>query len=279
MLIPIIIIVLSALLLAFVICGLYNPLTVSQLTVRSAAITAPVRIALVSDLHSCQYGDHQAELTDAIHLQKPDLICLAGDIFDNKLPDDNTAFFLAALSGKYPCYYVTGNHEYYAGPQAFREKMEIAERYGVIRLSNESKALEIRGQKITICGVDDPVSVPDADRQYLPDALRRIRQGLHGSSYTLLLSHRPEFFSAYVDCGFDLTLCGHAHGGQWRIPGLLRNGLFAPHQGLFPKYTTGKYSSGNAAMIVSRGLSRERTIVPRFYNRPEIVMIELQPEA
>ena len=74
---------------------------------------------------------------------------------------------------------------------------------------------------------------------------------------------------------FDLVLCGHAHGGQWRIPGLL-NGLYAPHQGVFPDYAGGRYDSEDMTMIVSRGLSRETTMVPRIFNRPELVVIDLK---
>ena len=66
-----------------------------------------------------------------------------------------------------------------------------------------------------------------------------------------------------------------AKRGQWRIPGI-RNGLWAPNQGLFPAYAGGRYELDGTVMIVSRGLARESTRVPRFYNRPELVMIELK---
>ena len=69
-------------------------------------------------------------------------------------------------------------------------------------------------------------------------------------------------------------LAGHAHGGQWRVPGLI-NGLFAPNQGWFPDYAGGQYEKNGAVMIVSRGLARESTRLPRFYNRPELVIIDL----
>ena len=270
------IIVILPLLLIFVAYGLYNPLSVSEITVYSDAIDNPVKIALISDLHSCKYGDGQAKLIDAIDKQQPDLICLVGDIFDDKISNDNTEIFIAGISNKYPCYYVTGNHEFWAGTQAFQNQMEILEKHGVIRLSNESRDLEANGQKISICGVDDPEYDLYENNYHISNALYEIQKDLQGDSFTLLLSHRPEYFSFYADYGFDLVLCGHAHGGHWRIPGLLNHGLIAPNQGLFPKYTSGAYTSGNTTMIVSRGLAKESTIVPRFYNRPEIVIIELQ---
>jgi predicted MPP superfamily phosphohydrolase len=74
-----------------------------------------------------------------------------------------------------------------------------------------------------------------------------------------------------------LILTGHAHGGQWRIPGILE-GVFSPDQGIFPQYTNGVYTTDKTTMLVSRGLSRESTSIPRFNNPPEIVVIDLVPE-
>ena len=60
------------------------------------------------------------------------------------------------------------------------------------------------------------------------------------------------------------------------VPGIL-NGVWAPDQGLFPAWAGGLYSRNNTMMIVSRGLARESTRVPRWYNRPELVTIDLRP--
>jgi len=71
----------------------------------------------------------------------------------------------------------------------------------------------------------------------------------------------------------DLVFAGHAHGGQFRFPFL--GGLFAPNQGLFPKYTSGVYTEADTSMVVSRGLSN--SIIPvRVFNRPELVVVTLR---
>ena len=83
--------------------------------------------------------------------------------------------------------------------------------------------------------------------------------------FKLLLCHHPEYYSKYIkDIDVDLTLSGHAHGGQWRILG---QGIFAPGQGIFPKYTSGLI---DGRLIVSRGLGNTHRI-PRINNKPEII--------
>lgn len=77
----------------------------------------------------------------------------------------------------------------------------------------------------------------------------------------------------YKEYNFDLILCGHSHGGQVRIPYILK-GLYAPNQGWFPEYTSGRYSFNNTTMIVSRGLSKKH--LPRVFNRPELVVIKFK---
>lgn len=73
-------------------------------------------------------------------------------------------------------------------------------------------------------------------------------------------------------------MAGHAHGGQWRVPFVI-NGVYAPNQGLFPKYAGGLYefvNDHNTKFIVSQGLARESTRVPRLFNRPELVFVSLE---
>lgn len=269
-----------AALLAFCAAGLCNGLALRQYTVTSPKITSPVRLALVADLHSCCYGEDQGTLLEAVRRQQPDLILLAGDIFDDKLPNDNTRQFLEAAGREYPCYYVTGNHEYRAGGDAFAEKMAILAQCGVTRLAGEAVSVCVGEQELALCGVDDPDAWRlgfEEDPGGFEGQVKRARDACGNEHYRILLSHRPERYALYARHGFDLALCGHAHGGQWRIPGVL-NGLIAPNQGLFPHYAGGCYRENGAVMVVSRGLARESTLIPRFYNRPELVIVDLVPE-
>ena len=225
-------------------------------TVQSEKIGAPVRIALVTDLHSCSYGKGQRTLVAAIEKQNPDILLLGGDIFDDGLPDRNTEIFLAAIADNYPCYYVTGNHEYWS--YRVDEMLYTLRRYRVEILDGKTKTIEIKGQKLSLSGINE------------------IRNERDKNLYSVLLAHRPSYIELYRKYKFDLVLSGHAHGGQWRIPFLL-NGVFAPDEGWLPKYAGGQYVFADGQMIVSRGLARESTRVPRIFNRPELVIVDLLP--
>ena len=271
---------LLAVLLCLILPGFYNALKVVYYTVNADNVAQPIRVALVADLHSCAYGEGQRELLEAIDKEAPDLVLLGGDIFDHQIPNDRAAAFLKGIQGKYPCYYVTGNHEFWSGEEGFAEKMAILDAYGVIRLSGDMDTIEIKGTKLNICGVDDPYAwanngflIENRDGSYR-EQVERVAELARNGHFTILMPHRPELFSYYSQYGFDLVLSGHAHGGQWRIPGIL-NGVYAPNQGLFPAYTGGRYEQNGTVMIVSRGLARESTRVPRFYNRPELVVVDL----
>ena len=57
-----------------------------------------VRIALITDLHSCYYGVGQKSLIKRIDEEFPDIIILGGDIFDDKLSDDNAKILFSIKS-------------------------------------------------------------------------------------------------------------------------------------------------------------------------------------
>lgn len=134
--------------------------------------------------------------------------------------------------------------------------------------------LECNGDTLTFIGLSDPNFTSRSDVSSMVET-KLNALSLDDSCYTILLSHRPELFDAYVSSGIDLIFSGHAHGGQFRLP--LIGGLIAPNQGFFPKYDAGLYSEGKTNMVVSRGIGN--SIIPlRFNNRPEVVLVELNRE-
>ena len=244
-------------------------------TVKSDKVDKKVRIALVTDLHGCWYGKNQENLIKAVEKESPDVVLLGGDIFDDNVPWEKSEVTVKLLAEKYPCYYVTGNHEYWSNE--VDSILEIVEKYGIKILSGTCDRIELNGQLIQICGIDDP-DVVDYTKNGIgyEEQLASAENASDKDTFTVLLSHRPELAEVYQNYDFDLVLSGHAHGGQWMIPGVL-NGLYAPHQGLFPKYAGGRYDFENQTLIVSRGLARESTFAPRIFNRPELVIVDIEP--
>lgn len=246
-------------------------LTVGSYTITSDKLTQQIRIVCVSDLHGCEYGKDNAELLARIDALQPDLLVFPGDMFPDSEPYDTTLAFFRAVAAKYPCYYVAGNHEIKHGSVV--EKLELAEKTGVVVLDNREETLVVRGQTLRIFGVRDPQD----SMQGFTRSLARLGAAANENEFNLLLAHRPQFLEQYAAYSFDLVVSGHAHGGQWRIPGILPEGLFAPDQGLFPKITGGCYRSGETEMVVSRGLAKQY-IVPRIFNTTELVSITLTPQ-
>ena len=255
-------------------------------------VQSPVRIVLLTDFHSSSYGKNQQVLTDVIRAQNPDVLLFVGDIAENIRPHKHTQELLSAVSGEFPCFYVSGNHEEWA--KDYGTIKEIVRSCGVRVLEGESVIFDAEGQKIRISGVDN--SMPETQ---FGDCCSEAGDDV----FTVFMSHRPDHVDMYSGNGFDLVVCGHAHGGQVLIPGwgtkeryikdsgvtlvsthgkgkrmALLNGLFAPDQWFFPEYAGGEYvlADGSTEMIVSRGLCRN--IFPRVFNPPEVVAIDIVPE-
>lgn len=259
---------LALLLIIFLILAAISfPLKTVSYKIYTNKVTEPVRIAHVSDLHSEYYGRDMKTLLEAIDGQSPDVIVLTGDIFDDIRDNENTRIFLKAAVSEYPCFYVSGNHEQRKG--GWKKFREEAADLGVTVLEGEN--VSFKG--ITICGAS---STGDG-RLTFDESVEKCAEE-SGNGFNVLLAHYPERIEQYRSFGkFDLVLSGHAHGGQWRVPYLI-NGVYAPEQGLFPEYAGGMYESPDGIMIVSRGLSRTNDIIPRIFNNPELVIIDILPE-
>lgn len=239
-------------------------------TVYTDKVTERVRIAQISDLHACGYGENMKTLIDAVDAAKPDIVVFTGDIYDDVSDNTNTtSVLLKNLGGRYPCYYAAGNHE--LRTSQWTDFAAEAESYGVHVLEGENA--DVCG--ITICGAAQLV-----DRSIgWEESMTMCADALDGlDKYAVLLYHFPENIDKYRSYGcFDLVLCGHAHGGQWRVPFLI-NGVFAPSEGLFPKYAGGEYDFDDCTMIVSRGLLRGWYPIARIFNNPELVVTDICPK-
>lgn len=237
--------------------------------IQSDKVKREMRFVHLSDLHGCIYGRHQSTLIQMILRLSPDAVLMTGDMLEKRFDKSPVGELFSGLSKYFPCYGVMGNHEFYY--EHYRGATKYYRTCGIQLLEGKCKVLNVHGQRINICGVSDP---KNPDEGFLSQMERAFSQA-DTDLYTILLSHRPEKSMLYRQYPCDLVLSGHAHGGQWIIPGLI-NGVYAPGQGLFPKYAGGRYDFKEQTQIVSRGLAYH-VRVPRIGNPVEIGVINIVP--
>ena len=122
---------------ALAVWALWTGLVVRTYTLETAKLDQPVRLLLLTDLHSTVHGRDQRALIDLVRAQAPDAVLLSGDIADDEVPHRGTELLLEAVAGEYPCFYVTGNHEFWA--EDTEEILEMFQRYGVTVLAQGKK--------------------------------------------------------------------------------------------------------------------------------------------
>jgi predicted MPP superfamily phosphohydrolase len=231
------------------------------------------RIVQISDLHNDEFGRDNSRLLKRISESDPDIIVLTGDLVDSRRTDVDVAISFAESAATIaPTYYVTGNHEHRIPEDYERLKAGLVE-VGVTVMENESVLLEKNGDKISLVGLHDPSFFNHGEETFSENVVaEKLTHLTDETSYDIVLAHRPQYFETYAKSNADLILSGHVHGGQFRLPFV--GGLYAPSQGLFPKYDEGKCEDNGTVMIVSRGVGN--SIVPiRLGNRSEIETIVL----
>ena len=239
--------------------------------ITTSKLKKSIKLAVISDFHNTN--------ADIVlrHIQKinPDAILMPGDIVDENYSMKSTEKLLKGLL-PWPVYFVSGNHEYKKGRtySDFSQMQKLLNEYHVISVDNDYRVVELKGQKIWIGGIQDHCSDKTKDPDDLDHKnIKSVCSHLNEELFSVLLMHRPEQYHLFEQYPIDLVVSGHAHGGQWRLPGV--NGLFAPQQGLFPKRAGGINPMKYGVHLVSRGLAHY-WFLPRILNHREINVIEIE---
>lgn len=247
----------------------------------------PAPIAFLADTHDTAPGPILASLRS----RSPALIVHTGDFLHGwkqrsgvSIEECHNALnLLQSCAELAPTFISIGNHESYLSAN----DIKIIRSTGVTLLNNNYVTLAIGGRKTVIGGLSSGYytafqqgrisaseSYSEIKRHHKtpkPD-ISWLRDFAGANGYHILLMHHPEYIT-YVPSSVELTLSGHAHGGQWRFYDLRTKqwrGVYAPDQGLLPKLTGGIVCG---RQIISRGLSNP-AFVPRFHNDTEIVYID-----
>ena len=227
----------------------------TEYSFRTDKAVEPLRFAVAPDIHSAPFEDVLEEFS------RCDAVLLPGDLVDrHRNNNENAERFLRTVPGIVPVFFSVGNHELkFRDREAFFRTVRDS---GVTLLDNES----VRFMGISIGGLSSARGTPDTG------FLNRFERE---EGFRLLLCHHPEAWRDYVyGRDIDLTLCGHAHGGQIQLFG---RGLYAPGQGLFPKLTHG--FCGEGTMLLSRGMTNgAKPRVPRINNPCELIILTIEPE-
>jgi predicted MPP superfamily phosphohydrolase len=171
-------------------------------------------IVQISDIHvgptiKRRYVD---AIVDAVNRLKPDLIAVTGDVVDGSVPQLSAHTQpLARLSARHGAYLVTGNHEYYAGADAWIDEFR---RLGLHVLLNEHVVVEHDGARAVIAGVTD-YSGGHFDPAHRSDPVAALHGAPGDVLIKVLLAHQPRSAEAAAEAGFTLQLSGHTHGGQF----------------------------------------------------------------
>jgi predicted MPP superfamily phosphohydrolase len=171
-------------------------------------------IALLTDVHIGPLLDgrflrHLVEKTNQL---RPDLIAIGGDLVDGSVKQIGAHVAeLRRLQSRYGVYFVTGNHEYYAGAGRWNEFLSSL---GIDVLTNRTLSI---GDKNSAGASFDLTGLPDVfasrARQEEPDIARAVA-GRDPERELIVLAHQPVQIFNTARVGAGLQLSGHTHGGQ-----------------------------------------------------------------
>ena len=175
-------------------------------------------IAQISDTHiGSFFGMDKLDLVlNLVRQEQPDLLAITGDLVDDLDLLSPTIKRLTAFEAELPygIYYCWGNHEYFRDISRIRKALDSSP---IAVLENRHQAVK---NELYLAGVDYPWGKNKTEQEtkrqdYFTQAVR----GIPAGSFTVLLTHHPDFFDNAFTAGVPLSLAGHTHGGQVAIFG------------------------------------------------------------
>lgn len=201
------------------------------------------RLAQISDIHLGSFfsvADLDA-LLRRIAVQKPDMLAITGDLFDDVTQNEKAAQILERYVDAFPdgIWFAFGNHEHFRGIDTIRKYLAKTR---VNVLCNENR--KVPGKNLYLLSVDYPMDRPHFEAQrknYMQQAMKNLPADVPA----ILLAHHPECIDDGAANDIALTLTGHTHGSQFGFLG----------QPLFPvfKYTRGIVKIGDSYGYVHSG--------------------------
>jgi predicted MPP superfamily phosphohydrolase len=248
-----------------------------RLVVREVALDLPrwpaeageLRLAVVSDIHTGSPHIDAAKLdklAEEINRLRPDAVLLLGDFVISDVAGgafvgpEVTAEKLKGLHSPHGTFAVLGNHDWWEGGERVRGALEGA---GVRVLENDAASFTHAGRQVWLVGLADLWTRK-------PDVAGSLAKVTDEAAPVFVLTHNPDIFTDVPDRA-ALTLAGHTHGGQVRLP-LFGRPVVPSRYG--QRYAAGHVVEGSRHLYVTTGVGT--SIIPvRFRVAPEIVLLRI----
>ena len=197
---------------------------------KSAPDMDSLKIVLLADTHFGYNSGavHAQEIVDKINEQNPDLVCIAGDIFDNEYDavrePEKISEILRTIRSKYGVYACWGNHDLNEPILAgftFKHKKEDSKQLKDPRMKRflqnsniqllEDEAVLIDNSFYVVGRKDASLIEKIEEKRKTP---AQLTQKLDKDKTIIVIDHQPKELQDIADAGVDLDLCGHTHDGQ-----------------------------------------------------------------
>ncbi|MFQ5647080.1 MAG: metallophosphoesterase [bacterium] len=236
----------------------------SQLPPRLSSVLAGKKITQISDLHCHRISRLEERALKIAEESKSDFMVLTGDFFDYSGRIEGVEEFIKRLNAPSGIYAVTGNVDTCCNDSW--EKFFQSTRNRVNYLLDCSVRLDWGNGPVHLVGLNDPGWFdPDNSLERGRELLGRIPE----SEPKIVLAHQPDWAVLMEEFSLDLMLCGHTHGGQFRLPFGLN---FYKQSAAVKKYPHGLYKVGRGALYVSSGIGTS-DVRMRLGAPPEVVVI------
>ncbi|HWO00409.1 MAG TPA: metallophosphoesterase [Blastocatellia bacterium] len=221
--------------------------------------TGPIRIVLISDLHSDAKPRLEERLPVIVAQENPDLILFAGDCVNSVEGVPVFKKCMTGLAELAPTFAVRGNWD-----AAFWRNVDLFGGTGVKELDGLGIDLDIRGATISVSGL------AIGHEAQIDNVVGR----MPSEAFTLFLYHYPDELDDVSSHRIDLYCAGHTHGGQVSLPWY---GALVTLSKFDKKYEAGFYRKQDTALYVNRGIGMEGGHAPRvrFCARPEVTVIDV----
>ncbi len=227
-----------------------------------------------SDTHIRKLGTLERRLIDIISSREVDSCFVTGDVTAHHHAPWVFKEICSHIRYRDKLAFILGNSEHKPWVDSPRMARDLTFE-GITLLNNANMTIERGGEKIRVCGVDDPYELRhDLDKAF---------EGTSPEDFIIFLTHCPSITPDIIKRGGDLILAGHTHGGQIRLPffgpmwtHMLRNSFL--NDGVYDSERLTKllgFDAGGANLFVTRGIGTSKVHV-RFACKPDLAFITLK---